>query len=265
MEITSTNILQNENINIKLLIQKIDNLEKSNQEILSKLNSICLKTTNNFNEPLVTLGPRLQKINPENLTIIKVYESVAECIKEDTNIKRSSITKAVNENLIYMNYRWAFVDRELDPNKLYNIGETKFSKVQHLGYIAKVNNDKTEIINVYLDRKSACKYNEYESLAALDEPVKKCKLSKGFYYILYNDCDELLKKNFEKKYGVPVLYKDGIGQFDVNNILVKEFASKYQCWHTTYMSDKSLDKALNNNVIYNNFYYKHLNPILKML
>ena len=33
-----------------------------NKEILSRLNSLQTKTTTNFNQPLVTLGPRLQKI-----------------------------------------------------------------------------------------------------------------------------------------------------------------------------------------------------------
>jgi len=51
-------------------------------------------------------------------------ESVSECLKEDNNIKRPSINKAIVENTIYMNYRWALVNRELDPNILYNIKET---------------------------------------------------------------------------------------------------------------------------------------------
>jgi hypothetical protein len=59
--------------NNKILMNKIDSLETSNKEILAKLNT---KTTNNFNEVLPTLGPRLQKIHPENLTIIKIYESI---------------------------------------------------------------------------------------------------------------------------------------------------------------------------------------------
>jgi len=59
--------------NNKSLMNKIDSLETSNKEILAKLNT---KTTNNFNEVLPTLGPRLQKIHPENLTIIKIYESI---------------------------------------------------------------------------------------------------------------------------------------------------------------------------------------------
>ena len=51
----------------KLLLQKITNLEKSNKDILEKLNSSQTRTTTNFGQPLPTLGPRLQKINPETL------------------------------------------------------------------------------------------------------------------------------------------------------------------------------------------------------
>jgi hypothetical protein len=62
--------------------QSIENLEKSNREILEKISTLTVKSTTNFNQPLVTLGPRLQKINPETLTLIRVYECVNECLKE---------------------------------------------------------------------------------------------------------------------------------------------------------------------------------------
>ena len=84
------------------LMNKIDDLEKSNKEILEKLNGPIIKTTTNFGDPLVTVGPRLQKINPETMTLIKVYESVAEYIKESNyKVSRAGIMKAINENTIY--------------------------------------------------------------------------------------------------------------------------------------------------------------------
>jgi hypothetical protein len=122
-----------------MLLQKINNLENTNKEILNKLNSTETRTTTNFQEPLPTIGPRLQKINPETLQLIKVYETVTECMKEDSAIKRPSIHKAVEENLVYKGFRWMYIDRELDPNILYNIQPNKKSKSQNLGYIAKLN------------------------------------------------------------------------------------------------------------------------------
>jgi phage anti-repressor protein len=241
-----------------MLLQKISNLENTNKEILNKLNSTQTRTTTNFQEPLPTIGPRLQKINPETLQIIKVYETVTECMKEDTAIKRPSIHKAVEENLVYKGFRWMYVDRELDPNVLYNIQPNKQSKTQILGYVAKLNATKTQIINVYIDRKTAATQNGYESTSALDNPVKKGTLAKGHYYILYDTCEENLKHEFVNRVGEPILYKDGVGQYDAQNNLVREFVCKYDCIKTLQMSDKTLAKALDKNKAYNGHYYKSL-------
>ena len=233
------------------------NLEKQNKELLEKLNNMQNKTTNNFNQPLTTLGPRLQKINPETLQLIKVYESIAECIKENSKLKRSSISKAVKDNTIYYGFRWMFVDRALDAT-IVKIEKTKQTKIQNLGYIAKLNKDKTEIINVYLDRKTASLDNGFQSSGSLDNPVKKGTLAKDHYYLLYDNCDKQLKDNFVKKHGEPILYKDGIGQYDKDNKLIKEFISKNACCMNLAISDKSLTKALKQNISYNNYYFKYL-------
>ena len=45
--------------------------------------------------------------------------------------------------------------------------------------------NKTEILNVYLDRKTAAKLNGYKSLSALDNPVKKNTITNNHYYMLY--------------------------------------------------------------------------------
>jgi hypothetical protein len=183
----SNNIVQELLNTQKEMMKIIQNLEKSNKEILEKMNSMQTKTATGFEQPLVTLGPRLQKINPENLNLIKIYESVAECIKESNFImKRPSIDKAVKENTVYQGYRWMYVERDKDPNIIDNIIPTKITKIQNLGYIAKLNSEKTEILNIYLDRKTAATINGYELSSALDNPVKNGTLTKGNYYILFD-------------------------------------------------------------------------------
>lgn len=252
---------------VKNLSCKIDNLENSNKEILNKLNNYSIKTTTNFNEPLVTLGPRLQKINPETYEIVKVYESVSECMKENRNLKRPSINKAVIKNTIYQGYRWLFVDRNLDPFISNNIPKTiPLQKNQNIGYIAKINKNKTEIINVYLDRKTASQENGYASTSALDISVKNETLKDGFYYILYDKCNNELKNKLENKNNnlPPLLYKNGVGQFDNNNNLVKEFICKYDCIRSLQISDKTLSKALDRNMMYNNCYYRYIDSKIKL-
>ena len=250
---------------INMLSTKIDTLEKSNKEVLARLNAAQTKVVTGFNEPLSTIGPRLQKINPETLELIKVYETVTEAMKENTNIKRPSINKAIVENTIYCGYRWLLIDRELDPNVIHNIQPTRITKVKSLGYIAQINNEKTEIINVYLDKKTAAQCNGYGSSSALDNPVKNFTLTKGVYYKLYDECDTSLREAFEEKInGEPLLYKNGVGQFDSENNLIREFSCKYDCIKSLTMSDKTLAKALTNHVSYNGFFFKDLGSKLSL-
>ena len=245
---------QNKLLSIVENLQKSNlQLEKTNKEILEKLNKQEVKTTTIFNEPLRTVGPRLQKINDETKQIVKVYETVTELLKENSKYKRPSIEKAVKENTIYHQYRFMYVDRDLDPNIIYDMKPTRQIQTQEVGYVAKLPKDKSKILNVYLDKKTAAKMNDY-GISGLDNHVKNETLTKDCYYILYEKCSDELKDNYE----IPILYKDGIGQYDSNNNLVKEHTCKFHCMKTNGISDKSLNKALEKNIMYDGYYYKHL-------
>ena len=252
--------------NYLIILNKIENIEKLNKEILEKINNMQIKTTNNFNETLPTLGPRLQKINPDNFQIVKIYESVSECMKENSIIKRPSINKAILENTIYHGFRWLLVDRDLDPNIIYNIEKTKETLIKNIGYVAKLNKDKTEILNVYLDKKTAAIENGYQSSSGLDNPMKKFTFTNGFYYILYDKCEEELKNKLKNKNNNsnPILYKNGIGQYDSSNNLIKEYICKYDCIRSLNISDKTLAKALDKNKMYNNYYYKYIGSKIRL-
>jgi phage anti-repressor protein len=241
---------RDENITREFLNNKIDQLEKNLTKLIQT--QFITKTTTGFNEPLRTLGPRLQKINPDTMQLVKVYESVSECIKENSQIKRPSLNKAIVENTIYKNFRWVFVDREFDPYVISPILEkTKLTRPQNLGYIAKLNVDKTHILHVYIDRKTAAKLN---GISSLDTPVKTGKISNGHYYVLYETLSEELKSTFQQKF---ILYVNGVGKFDINDNLVEEFVSKYDCVYKEKIGNKTLVKALNDGTLYNGFYYKY--------
>ena len=260
-------LIKNNNTNNDILLNKIDNLEKMNKTILEKLNLQQVKNTTNFNQPLVTLGPRLQQINPDTFALIKVYDSVSECMRENYQIKRPSINKAIAENTIYHGYRWLYVDRDLDPYIINNIQPTKKTKIQNLGYIAKLDKDKTQIINVYLDRKTAALANNFSSSSALDNHVKNNTLINEYYYILFTDCDLKLKSDFLNKHNLReiCLYKNGIGQYNSEQQLIQEFICKYDCIKKLHISDKTLVKALTRNIAYNNNYFKPLGSKLQII
>ena len=157
------------------------------------------------------------------------------------------------------------INRELNPKIILNYKPSKQILYKSLGFIAKLNKEKTEIINVYIDRKTASLLNEYPASSSLDNIVKNKTESNGHFYILYSDCDNYLKNNFEKKIGKVLLFKNGIGKYDQNNILLNEYISKYDCVKENCISDRTLKKALDNNIAYNGYFYKYLQEKVKCL
>ena len=242
---------------VALLLAKIDNLEKIIVEIPEKLKTLQPKTVTGFQEPLVTLGPRLQKINPETLELVKVYECASDAMKENHNIKRPSLSKAVLENSVYCGFRWNFVDRELDASRLENIAPSKASKQYKQGYVAKLTADGSEILNVYIDRKTAAMMNGYDSWSALDTPVKKGTVTKGHVYKLFEECEN--KESFIQKHGKePLLYKNGFGIFDSTGKMVREYACRFDCIRFEKISDRTIAKAIEKNVPYKEMHFRDL-------
>lgn len=247
----------------RFLLRRISDVEHTQQTLLERVNSAQTKTTTKFGLSDPHLGPRLQKINPNQLEqIIKVYETVTECIQEDPRIKRPSLNKAIRDNTVYCGFRWHLVDRSMDPTVSYPIKPTKETKIQNLGYIAKVNKEKTQILHVYLDRKSAATENGYKSSSALDNAVKSHTLKDGYYYMLFHDCDSSLKDAFCAQHGNFLLYKQGIGKMSKSGSLLEEFICKDDCVKKVKISQKSLAKVLDKEVTYDGFHFRSLPPKL---
>jgi prophage antirepressor-like protein len=222
------------------------------------------KLVTGFGQQIPNLGPRLQKINPETMQLVQVYECVSDAMNENKDIKRPSMTKAIDENTVYCGFRWLLVERNSDPNIVHSIEPTKQILEKNSGYIAKLNSNKSEILNVYLDRKTTALLNGYKTPSALDNPVKNQTMANDHYYILYKKCNQKLVDKFEEKYGEPILYKDGIGQYDLNDNLIREFTCKYDCIRELKMSDKTLRKITLNKIPYNGYYYREIGEKLCM-
>jgi hypothetical protein len=143
-----------------------------------------------------------------------------------------------------------------------NISSTKTTLVKNVGYVAKLNQDKTRIVSVYLDRKTAAMMNG-NSPSCLDTPMKNGTQLNGYYYMLYNSCPINIKSTINDG-REPLLYKSGVGQFNANNQLIREFSCKYDCLRQLLMSDKTLFKALDKNVLYNDTYFRSLGEKLSL-
>lgn len=251
------------------LLETIKRLEETNKQILKRVNELesnlinkidarQIRVQTGFQEAPLTLGPRVQKINPDTMQLIKVYESATEAMNDDHQIKRSSLNKSVVNNTVYNGFRWMFVDRSADATVVHNIKPTRETVSKNLDYIAKLNSDQTEILNVYLDRKSASSLNGY-SVGGIDNSVKYGSITRGNYYKLYNECSEELVSNFEEKYGKDVLlYKNGFGVFSEDGMLLREYQFKHDCIKIEKVCDKTLMKALAENKPYNGMRFQEL-------
>ena len=257
-----TALLQELLNNQKQMLRQIHILEQHVQQITNTQNTMQTQTTTGFQAPLATVGERLQRIHPETMLVDKVYETVSECMREyNYRIKRPSINKAIENNTIYHGYRWAFIGRNEESTDIANIAPTKHTRPQQVGYIAQLNPEKTEILHVYLDRKVACKYNGFQSHSSLDNPVKTGTIVRGHYYVLYDHCSDELKSQFLEKHchGTPlVLYVDGIGQYNTEQQLIREFVCKYDCVKQNGISDRTLNRSIESGEPYHHNYYRRI-------
>jgi len=256
----------------------IDILQKENQELkdkLAKASTPLPKITTGFGVENKTIGPRLQKLNPETLQIIKVYETINEAlIESNQSLKRPTIQKAVDNNTVYQGHRWSLIARDQDPQSTTHVQPTKVTKTQALGYVAKLNGDKTAILNVYFNRKTAARLNGYESHAALDWPVKTGNISNGYYYMLYDGCSDDLRAAFEEEQQQQlngrelILYENGVGQFNATNPdeMTNEYLHRYDCQKKCPdIGEKTLAKAIASGLAYNGFIYRMIGSKLSCL
>ena len=68
---------------------------------------------------------------------------------------------------------------------------TKQTKARNLGYVAKLNQAKSKILAVYLDRKVAAAAHGL-SRSALEKPVKTGRIHNGHYYMMFENVNSVL-------------------------------------------------------------------------
>jgi hypothetical protein len=202
-----------------------------------------------------TLGPRLQQIDPTTLQIVKVYDTFSECLKIfNTNMHQYALGQHMKKNIAYFGYRWRYVERTLDPNVIHgDIVPTQAHKEKVMGYVAKLTPDRSQILAVYINRKTAAIMNGYSS-TGLDMPIAKDTIAKGYRYMAWDMCPEQLTAPFEEKYGTVVLYENGVAQYQGDQ-LVTEYSSKHECYNALNMSDKTMRKLLESGSEYEGFRY----------
>ena len=195
-------------------IIEIENIKLMQIEAQNKQLEL-LNVTNNedklYIDPIILLndnrkhtqqrGNKIQRYSSDGKTLIKTYESYAYAIRDKDlsnimSISRVSIKNAIDKNLLYKNFRWMELDRKLDDDTFQDIGETIISKTVKIGFIAMLNLDKNKIIKVFCDQKAAGEDRKFTSSASIANAIKRKSLSSGHYFMMWDDCDDYLKKKY---------------------------------------------------------------------
>ena len=201
-------------------------------------------------------GPRVQKYDPITFELIQTYESVLECVRT-TQTKNASLRRAVSENNEYKGFRWNFVQRNHDVMIPATLAPTQKEFFVNVGYIAKLNNDLTEIIEVYKNQKEAAEANKV-CKATICKSVKETKIIYGYIYQLLENCTEDLRDHYISEHGIPVFGE----KYHIEKICIerREVIARYrnmaEATTECRISYKSLHKSLDNNTEHKGFIYR---------
>jgi len=166
----------------------------------------------------------------------------------------------VRHRLVYNNYRWHFVNRLDDPNKIYDIGETTRSHQNNTDLICMVDKDKTRIEKVYrLQKDAAADIGQHTS--AMSSSIRFGSLLNDKYWLMWNTLSTEMQDAYLKDNELPKKEPNKrsmkIQQLDpYTKEIIATFDSMTTAVKYVRTSQKSIKKAIANNVVCSGYRWK---------
>jgi hypothetical protein len=202
-------------------------------------------------------GPYVQKLDPDTLDVVKVYDGAMEAVREE-GISVPGLKRAADKASVYHDHRWIYVPRTEDPHVKHAVPPTSTTvrKVVH-GWVAQLNYMKTEITAVYVDQKEATKANGFKGRSSISMAVKDEKPAGRSFYQLWKKCAPELTSAYVEKNGEPSFtVPPKIDEFDVDGKLLAQYASKQDVVNKMGMSHKKLGELLQSGTVYRDRVFK---------
>ena len=192
--------------------------------------------------------------------LIKYYESFIDLIRDVKGTSVSGLKHSISNSSVYHDFRWKIIEKTDDPSVKYDIGDTKDIIISRREFIAHINIDKTQIMNVYSEQKEfAEKYKLSNSAVCC--AIKRGSRTQGGHIMFYDDCPIEMREEYEKTNKLPEkpVISGGmtVSKIDKNTkVVLKNYNSISDVIKENPMSRLSLQNASNNNTIHNGFYWK---------
>jgi prophage antirepressor-like protein len=207
--------------------------------------------------------PKIYQYNPDELkNHIKIYDSPSELERSNCQISLAALKRASQNNSIYKNYRWLYVNRlEQPPEQLCDTVATKF-KSPEIRYIAMIDIKQTKILAVFASQKEAVESRNMKC-NGFTRAIQKQHISSGHYWNFFDDCSNAMKAEYLDNNALPekLLSTSGIKIQKIDpitkNVIAvyntkREIVKKYQ------ISYIKLNSLINNATeeVYNGFIWK---------
>lgn len=245
----------------KLIDAKLE-LANRNLEILNKSSQVIIQNVVETKEvPVVipfsidenrnsTRGDKVQKYTL-NGELVATYKGLRDATRKEENTSDTGIKQAIKNKTIYKEHRWLFLERNLSDDTIQDIGESIIVRKQNQGFVAMLNIDKTYIVQVFSDQKSAAKERKFTSTASISQAIKFNRLSSGHYFCYFDDCSEELKNAYLQHSKLPSkstkINSIQINQINpINNEIINTFNSILDVQKEFQASRTSIKNAIAN-------------------
>lgn len=207
----------------------------------------------------INRGNKIQKYS-ETGELLKTYIGIREATRQES-ISDTTLKNAIQNKTIYCGYRWMYLDRSLPDDTVQDIGESIKVNTPKNAFVAMLDIDKTRIVAVYQNQKSAAIARKLKSSSAIYQSIMKGNLSSGHYFKYYEDCTDDLKRDFLNSGGIlPEMHINrGVSVKQVHHItgeIIKEYPSILDVQKHFQISSKCIKKAIETGEIVKGFRWK---------
>jgi hypothetical protein len=210
-----------------------------------------------------TIQRKVQQYDPATFKLIKTYEGLMDVIRCNPKFSKFGVKKAAEDDMVYCDYRWFFIEPDAEI-KEYTIPPTVESQASSIPrMIAFLNKEKTKIEKVYPSQHSAGKDLKMR-IQTINEGIKSAKLVKQTYFIcFYDDLSDELKNEYLSHSELPKKIKHvnstGVQQIDpTTKKVIKTYESIADVLKEFYMSRASLKRAMETNVVHQDFLWRSI-------
>jgi prophage antirepressor-like protein len=210
-------------------------------------------------------GNKIQRYSKDGKELLETYDSYAFAIRDSKlgDLSRNGIKTAIKTNTIYKTFRWAELNRLLPDDTVQELKDTILSKTVNIGYVAMLNLEKTKIVEVFSDQKTASANRQFANGAALSKAIRVGSKSGGHFFRMWKDCSKELQDEYLSRMELPqkrsVVNGKQIEQLHpITNTVLKTYSSVEDVIKEFQISRITLQNACIYNIITKGYKWRFL-------